>query len=107
MLCERSMASFAGERCMFALLLQIGDVGVTSLTSRVAGDRDWPGCDLGDGISAIVAVLAEAARNDGSAQDHKREERDQHDYSEPDEVFYVLEHVRLPGNWICKTALGE
>ena len=92
---KRSVASFAGECRMLALLLQIGDVGVTGLTSLVAGNRNRPGSDLGNGISAVVSVLAEAARYDRSAQDHKTKQCDQHDRSEPDEVLYVLEHICL------------
>src|SRR6185437_3029978 len=85
---------------MFAVLLQVGDGGGTGLTSVVAGDCDWPGGDLGNGISAVVPVLAEAAGNDCSAQDHKSQKRDQHDHGKPNQVFYVLEHVCLSGKEI-------
>ena len=88
-----SVAGFAGDDDMLALLFLIDYVGVAGFAGVVAGEGDWPGRDLGDGGASIVAVLAETARNDGGAQDDEGHYRDQHHGGEPDEMFDVLEHV--------------
>ena len=93
---ERPVASLTGERRVFTLFLQIGDVGVTRLTSFVTGNGNRTRRYLSNGCATIVAVLPEATGNNSCAQNHEREERDQHHCSEPDQVFYVLEQVRLP-----------
>ena len=91
-----SVAGFARNDDVLALLFLIDDVGVAGLTGIVAGEGNRPARDLGDRSTAIVAVLPKAAWDDGSTQDDERDQRNGHDDDEPDEVLCVLEHVRFP-----------
>ncbi len=88
-----SVASFAGDDDVLALLLLVYNVGMAGLAGVMAGEGDRPRRCLGDGSAAIVAVLAEAARDDGGAQEKECDHCDRHDGGEPDEVFDVLEQV--------------
>jgi hypothetical protein len=88
-----SVASFAGDDDMLALLLLFHNVRMAGLAHIVAGMGYGAGCGFGDGSAAIVSVLAEAARNDGGAQEKESHQSDRHDYGEADEVFDVLEQV--------------
>jgi len=90
------VAGLAGHDHMLALLLLIYDVAMADLTGIMAGEGYRPGRCLGDRSPAIVPVLAKAARNDGGAEHDKRDHRDGYDYSEPDEMFQVLEQVPIP-----------
>lgn len=98
MLGQRSMASLARNDHMLALLFLICDVGVAGLANIVAGKGCRPGCDLRDRRAPVVAVLSKTARNDSSPQHDKRDQGDCHDCGQPDEVFCVLEQVRIPAS---------
>jgi hypothetical protein len=52
-----------------------------------------------------VSILAKALGDDCCPHHDKCREYDQHDCSKPDEVFYVLKQLRLPGNAIRITVL--
>ena len=88
-----SMAGFAGNDHMLALLFLIHYVGVAGFAGVVAGEGDGAGGDLGDGCAPIVTVLAKGAGHDGGAQDDECHQRDQHHGGEPDEMFDVLEQA--------------
>ena len=93
---QGSVAGLAGHDHMLALPLLIYDVGMAGLAGIVAGEGYRPGRCLGDRSPTIVPVLAKAARNDGGAEHDKRDHRHGYDYSEPDEMFQILEQVPIP-----------
>jgi hypothetical protein len=64
---------------------------VTAFADLVTGVDNWAGCHFSDCISTIVPVLTEGFGNDGGAQDHEGDERDQHDGGKSKKVFDVLE----------------
>ena len=88
-----SVAGFAWNDHVLALLLLLHNVGVAGLAHVVAGMGDGTGRGLSDGSAAIMTVLAKAARDDGGAQEKECHQSDSHDYGEPNEVFDVLEQV--------------
>lgn len=94
------MASLTGDPHVLACLLFVQDIGVAGFAGLVAGMDNGPCRNLSDGGSAIVPILPKAARDNRSAQDHKRDERDRHHRGQPNQVLYVLEQVRLSGNGI-------
>ena len=105
-----SVAGFAGDNHMPALLFMIDDVGMAGLAYIVAGEGDGPGRDLSNGSAAIVSVLAKALRNDEGAQGDECDHCDRHDHREPDEMFNVLEQSVRPtpgaSRVIWRDALG-
>ena len=68
---QSSVAGLARNDDVLAQLLLIDDVGMAALADGVAGEGRGTGRDFGDGGSAIVAVLAKAARDDGGSQDNE------------------------------------
>ena len=88
----RAMTGFAGDVRVPSKLLLIDDVGVTSFADFVTGEGWCPGGDLGDGVAAIVTVLAETLGDDRGAEDDEKEQRQQHHSGETNEMFDVLEH---------------
>ena len=92
---KRSMAGLAGNYYVPAQLFLIDDVGVASLAGLVSGKRNRTCRNLGNGISAIVPILPEAARNDGGAKGDECNRSNCHDKSQPNEMFDVLKHARL------------
>jgi hypothetical protein len=82
---------------MMAEFFLIDDVGVASF-ANVVPSEGWRACgDLGDGCTAIMAVLTEALGDDGCAQQDENRQEDCHDDGEADEMFDVLEHECFPG----------
>ena len=67
MLGERSVASLAGQRRVFTVLLKLGYVGVTRLTSFVAGDGNRSRRYLSNSGATVVAVLSKATRDNSCA----------------------------------------
>ena len=93
----RSVAGFAGNVGMTAQLFLVDDIGVAGFADVVAGEGWSASRDLGDGGTAIVAVLAKALGHDGGTQqDEDRQENDD-DNGETDEMLCVLEHGCFPG----------
>ena len=95
-----AVTGFAGDYDVLAMALLVDDIGVAGLAGLVTGVDDGLRGDFSNSRTAEVAVLAKAFGDDGCAHDHKRRENEQHDNGEPDQMFYVLEQVRLPGNAI-------
>ena len=93
MLFLSSVAGFAGDNDVLALLLLIDHVSVAGFAGAMAGKGNRPGGDLRDCGAPIVPILPKTARNDGGAQDDERNQCDRHDNGEPDEMFDVLEQV--------------
>ena len=91
----RAVAGFAGDHHVAALLFLVNDLGVAGLANLMAGVGDGASGDLGDGIAAVVSILAEAVRDDGGAKKDEGDQCDRHDHGEPDEVFNVLEQFGL------------
>ena len=85
-----SVAGFAGNDDVLALLLLFHDVGVAGLAHVVAGMGDGAGRGFGDGGAAIMSVLAEAARDNRATQKKECHQSDGHNGGEADEVFDVL-----------------
>ena len=90
-----SVAGFAGDDDVLALLFLIDHVGMAGLADIVAGVGDRAGGDFGDGGAAIVSVLAETVGDDEGTQADEGNQGDGHDDREPDEVFDVLEQDDL------------
>jgi len=107
MIRECAMARLAGNHDVLPSLLFVGDVGVAGFASLVAGVNDRLGRYLSDGGATKMPVLTKTLGNDGCAQNYKRRKCDQHDRGQPDQVFYVLEQARLPGNAIRITLLDS
>lgn len=91
-----TVAGFARDDDMPALLLLVDDVGMAALANIVAGKGHGTGSDLSDGGATVVSILPEAARNDSRPQDDEGNQRNRHDSGEPDEVFDVLQQVESP-----------
>jgi len=94
-LSKGSVAGLTRNHHVFAQLFLVDNVGVASLADLMSRVRNRTGCDVSHGISAIVAVLAEAVRSQDSPNQDKRNHCNCDDYSQPNEMFDVLEHVRL------------
>ena len=93
---QGAVTGLAGHDHMLALFLLLYDVGMAGLTGIVAREGNRPGRCLGNRSPAIVPVLSKASWNDGGAQHNKSAHREGDDYSEPDEMFQVLEQVPIP-----------
>lgn len=76
---ERSVAGLARNYHVFTQLFLIYHVGVASLADLVPGKRNRASGNLGNGISSIVPILTEAARNNGGANDDQRYRCNCHD----------------------------
>jgi len=63
-----SVAGFAGNDDVLALLLLLHNVRMAGLAHFVTGMGDGTGCGLGDRGAAIMSVLAEATRDDRASQ---------------------------------------
>lgn len=105
MIRQRPVAGFAGDNDVLPRLLLVRDIAMATFAGLVTSVDDGLGRDLGYGGAAKVSVLAKALGDDDCAHDHKRRKCDQHDRRQPDQVFYVLEQARLPGNAIRITVL--
>jgi len=107
MVCERTVTCLAGDYNVLSLTLLLNDVSVASLTRLMASMDDGLSSDFCDRGPTEVAVLAKTLGNNRCAHNHKCREDDQHECSQADEVLYVLEQVRLPGNAIRITSLDS
>ncbi len=92
---KRSMACLAWNYHVLAQLLLVYDFGMATLADLMSGKCHGTSRDLGDGISAIVAVLPEATGNHRGAKKDESDRRNGHDQHQPNEMFYVLEHSTL------------
>jgi hypothetical protein len=90
-----AVAGFTGDDDVAALLFLVNNVGVAGLADLVTGVGDGAGGDLGNGVTAVVSVLAKAVGDDGGAKKDEGDQGDRHDSGEPDEVFNVLEQFGL------------
>lgn len=86
-----SVARFARDDDVAALLFLIDHVDVAAFAHLMTGMGDGAGGGLGDGRAAIVSVLAKTLGDDDGAQGDERDQCDRHDGGEADEVFKVLE----------------
>ena len=93
MLALGSVAGFAWNDDVLALLLLLHNVGVTGLAHFVTGMGNGTRRGFGDGGPAIMSVLPEAARDDRATQKKECHQSDGHNGSEADEVFDVLKQV--------------
>ncbi len=91
----RSVAGFARDDHVAALLFLVNDLGVAGLADLMAGVGDGASGDLGDGVAAVVSILTEAVRDDGGTKKDEGDQCGRHDNGEPDEVFNVLEQFGL------------
>jgi hypothetical protein len=64
---------------------------MTGFTDFVTGMGNRTCRDFGDGVTAVMPVLAERFRDDSGAQDDEGDDRDQHDGGKPKKVFDVFE----------------
>jgi len=87
----RSVAGFAGDHDVLAEFFLVDDVGVACLADVMSGVGDRAGGRLGDGVSAVVSVLAKAFWNDGGTQDDECDECNHYHSDESDEVLDVFE----------------
>ena len=109
-----SVAGFAWNDHVLALLLLLHNVGVAGLAHVVAGMGDGPGRGFGDGGAAIVSVLTEATRDNRATQKKECHHSDGHNGGEADEVFDVLKQGvflrpqgrSAPGNAQCSWITG-
>ena len=96
MLDLRSVAGFARDHHMPALLFLIDHVGMADLARIVARKGDGPTRDLADSSAAIVSILAKTLRDDERTQRDECDQCNRHDCREPDEMFSILKQaVRL------------
>jgi len=65
-------------------------IGVAAFADRVTGMGNRAGCHFSDCISTVVSILAEGFGNDGGAQEHEGNERDDDDAGESKQVLDVL-----------------
>jgi hypothetical protein len=92
-----SVAGFAGNVGVTAQFLLVYDVGVAALAGVMAGENWRAGSDLGDGVSAVVAILTETFGNDGGTQQDEYCQENCDEDGEANEMFCVLEHGCFPG----------
>src|ERR1051326_5300766 len=62
-----TVAGFAGDHNVLAQLFLIDDIGVAGFADFVAGMGDRAGSGFGDGVAAIVSVLAKTVGHNGGA----------------------------------------
>jgi len=86
-----TMAGLTWNYHVFAEFLLIDNIGMAGLADLVTGVGNGAGGGFRDGVTPVMAVLAEGARDDRSAQQDERDQRYRHDNSETDEVLYVFE----------------
>lgn len=90
---ERTVAGLAVHAGVLARLLEGDHVVVAVLTDLMSGELDGPRGDLGEGITAKVAVPAEAAGNQhGSDGEEDGNSCDKYGCN-PEEVLVVLEPI--------------
>jgi hypothetical protein len=87
----RAVTGLAWNDGMFPKFLLIDDFSVAGLAHLVSRMGNGAGREFSDGVSAVMTVLAERARNYRGAQHDERDQREDHHSSEPDEVFGVFE----------------
>ena len=92
----RFMAGLTGNVGMTAQLFLVYNVCVAALADVMPGKSRRAGGNLGDGGATVVAILAKALGNDGSAQQDEDCQENCDDDSQPDEMFDVLEHGCFP-----------
>jgi len=90
MLGERPMTGLARHSLVFTLCFRFQNVGMAALASLVAAKGNRATCDFGDGISAVVSVLSEGARNQHAAQHEEDDEPHQKDCCQPEEVTCIF-----------------
>ncbi len=76
MIGERSMAGFAMDIGMLAFLLYLENVGMAGFTRLMTCKVDGTGGNLSNGGSTVVAIFAEALRNNEVTDDQKDYEAD-------------------------------
>lgn len=96
MACLGSMASLARNDHVLTPLFHIDNIGVAGFTHVAAGKGHGPGCNFRNRRTAVVAVLAEAARHNSRAQNDECDQGNHHNRGETNQVFYVLEQVSYP-----------
>jgi hypothetical protein len=90
---QGSVASFTGNDYVLTKLFLFYDFCVAAFAHLMSGKRNRARRNLGEGGSAIVAILAEAARNNSGAHKNECDHSNGHDQGQPNQVFDVLEHV--------------
>lgn len=91
MIGERSMAGFAMDIGMLACLLYLENVGMTGFARLMTCEVDGTGGNLSNGGSTVVAIFAEALRNN-KATDHQKEyEANDEQKSKPEKMSCILE----------------
>ncbi len=76
MLRQRPMAGLAGHPGVFPGFLVLKNVAVARLTRAMACEGHGLGCDLSNGVAAIVSILTKAAGNELRTQN--QEQRNPH-----------------------------
>src|SRR5271165_2461830 len=105
-----SVAGFASDHHVLALLFLLNHVDVASLAHIVTGEGHGSGRDLGNGVTAIVSVLAKTVRDNEGTERDEGNQCNHHDRRKPNEMFNVLKQVVRPtpdaSRAIWRDALG-
>ena len=92
----RTVAGFARNNDVLALLLQVENVGVAAFTDFVPGMRNGAGCDLSQRRSPVVAVLPEALRHDRGSKNQENTYQYGNDCGKSDQMLGIFEQLCLP-----------
>ena len=87
-----SMASLTRNHHMLTQFFLVYDLGVASLADLMSRKSNRTRRDLGDSVSAIVAVLSKATGDYSGANKDESDRRNGHDQRQPNEMFYVPKH---------------
>ncbi len=103
---KRAVAGFAIHARVLAGFLYFQNVAVAVFTTLVAGIGDRLGGELGQRVSAIVAVLSKALGDEVGSQQKKQGDPNCESCRQPEEMFGILESVhahpvqnRVPSFW--------
>jgi hypothetical protein len=90
-LCERAMTRFAIDVCVDAFGFGIGHVRVAPFAGFMACVGDWARGDLGEGVTAEVAVAPETFGDECAAKDKEEDQADEKDGGHTEEMGDVLQ----------------
>ena len=91
MFCLRAVARFTIYARVSARFLDFENIGMTSFTGFMPGVNDGQGSYLGNGIGAVMSVLAEALWNKPGAETEEEGDTSEEDRGNTKQVFRVFE----------------
>ena len=99
----RAVAGLTVDACVFARLLDLENVGVAAFACFMPRVDDGQRSDFGNGVSAIVSVLAETLRDEPGSERQEQGNSSNEDGRDSDEMFYVLKAIHGCQQSTCRS----